>query len=347
MPEQADAVLSALRLGWYMAEVRGRHRSEGPADLESGPALRGYALPLLFERTSTELRVQALAVLGSLADGLGANTSRADGSSYSQGLEKHARQLADCREHGRAEAATMWQAMSALIYRFDAHIQDVLTARSDLQAGGYQLGRALAECYWALDPGASMAGPASWTFLLGTQRCAEISRLLGRMSSFMAPAAGQAIEGSLKVWKSVASDGLWRQGAEDALYRQVRVWYELAVLGQDPVTLIRPYARLRNFYVTRRALAFFSGRLTLAAAGVAGLIALIVIVGSGAGNAVASTLLAIVAAAGLSTAGLSARRFAKELNADLATVAITVVPPRPGTNPKRNSRMIYATMKSR
>lgn len=35
-----------------------------------------------------------------------------------------------------------------LIYKWDAYIQDTLAQRSDTVACGYQLGRALAECYW-------------------------------------------------------------------------------------------------------------------------------------------------------------------------------------------------------
>ena len=71
---------------------------------------------------------------------------------------------------------------------------------SDTQACGYQLGRGLAECYWALDPG-SAEGWDSWTFLFDQARCGELSRLAGRLSGYMQPFGAPAITGSLEVWK--------------------------------------------------------------------------------------------------------------------------------------------------
>src|SRR5262249_42785562 len=70
-----------------------------------------------------------------------------------------------------------------LVLRFDTHIQDTLAAKSDTVVCGYQLGRALAECYWAMDPTAE-DGWASWSFLLGAERHNEIGRLLGRLSAY-------------------------------------------------------------------------------------------------------------------------------------------------------------------
>jgi hypothetical protein len=65
MPEDADAVVAALRLGWYMAEVRGRNRPGGPPGQElSRVGQSSHSLPLSFERSPTELRIQAQAVLG-------------------------------------------------------------------------------------------------------------------------------------------------------------------------------------------------------------------------------------------------------------------------------------------
>ena len=61
-----------------------------------------------------------------------------------------------------------------LLYGFDAHIQDTLAARAFGTASAYQLGRAVAETYWALDPTAPAADPTSWQFLLGPDRRAEI-----------------------------------------------------------------------------------------------------------------------------------------------------------------------------
>lgn len=54
--------------------------------------------------------------------------------------------------------------------------------------------------------------------------------------------------------------------------------------------------------------------------------ALIILLGSGTGSSIANTLLAILAAAGVSAAGVSAKRFRQDLFTDLTTNAITIVP---------------------
>lgn len=68
-----------------------------------------------------------------------------------------------------AAARQLWAGLAELaelIWQFDAHVQDRLTAISETQAIGYLLGRGLAETYWALDPD-QLHGSASWDFLLG------------------------------------------------------------------------------------------------------------------------------------------------------------------------------------
>lgn len=63
-PEDLPQVLSAVRLGWYVVEVRGRNR---PGGLRSAagplPNLLGHVLPIRIERTGPELRIEAQAIL--------------------------------------------------------------------------------------------------------------------------------------------------------------------------------------------------------------------------------------------------------------------------------------------
>jgi len=70
-PQDADEVLAALRLGWYVAEVRGRNRPGGPVPpAESLPNRAGHVLPLRIERTPQELRIEAQSVVRKLAEDL-------------------------------------------------------------------------------------------------------------------------------------------------------------------------------------------------------------------------------------------------------------------------------------
>jgi len=120
-PEDSAEVLSALRLGWYVAEVRGRNRPGGPVPpAESLPNRQGHVLPLRIERAPEELRIEAQVVLRKLACDLGVATITVDGQQRNQ---------AD-------------------------YIDQQVT-----QAAAYQLGRGLAEVYWVLDPSAGCDPP--------------------------------------------------------------------------------------------------------------------------------------------------------------------------------------------
>jgi hypothetical protein len=434
-PDDAKEVLSAFRLGWYFAEMRGRMWPGGPSgNSGSMPDHVDHALPLPSERSKAELRIGVQSVVAELARDLRVDDATG-GTSFSVVLGDKAkllihtyadkaadalRQALDILQQGGAEheagrvlraglviqqvvvarrrqalaaaqsahapraavdleqrmctgeeagaaalehvigtldqqgpeaaaqaitaitqrqqalaaaARQPWGDLAELIWQFDAHIQDRLTAISDTQAIGYLLGRGLAETYWALDPDQAH-GSTSWGFLLGERRCDELSRLTGRLAAYMGQYTAPAIAGSLEVWKEVARTPAWlghTRQAQNVLYEQLSIWYQLA-LGEDPTALIPPYARLRNSYVTKRAVGFFSGRLTLAAIGVTGLIVLIILLGTGTGSLIVNTLLAVLAAAGFSAVGLSARRFTQQVNIDLATLAIIRTPPPPQKN---------------
>ena len=178
-PEDTADVLSALRLGWYMAEVRGRSRPGSPVTpAESLPNRAGHMLPLRIERTPGELRIEAQAVIRKLAADLEVDTVTVNGQP--RNLADHVVQQAVALAGAKPQAAPdVWRALALSIYQFDAHIQDALAAQSGTRSAAYQLGRGLAEVYWALDPAAQCDPPAPdcWTFLLGTQRCGELTRL--------------------------------------------------------------------------------------------------------------------------------------------------------------------------
>ena len=330
-PDDADTVLTALQLGWCVAEVRGRNRLNAPAGPEAGlPNRADQALPLPVEQTPAERRVQAQAVMTVLAGRLGVD-SDADGASFASQINAKANTLATLPKNDSG-ARAQWNAFTELIYRFDAHIQSVLTANSEIQAAGYVLGRGLAECYWSLDPrlpdGASH--PSAWWFLFSDQRCKELNRLLARLSDYMKPYAAPAIADSLDDWKAVAANPQQRLQAQSALYAQVCVWHELTALGRDPTNFIKPHSHAPRLHVIGEGIGFFWGRVTLTLVGLAAAIALVAVLGTGNGNAVSSTLLAVLAATGISTAVLSANRFRQETLTDMAALAVTTF--QPGTS---------------
>jgi hypothetical protein len=386
VPEDSGRVLTAIRLGWYLAEVRGRNRPDAPPGPKAGlPGPPSHALPLRIEQSATELRIEAQAVVIAMADELRVDKGN-DQPSYARAIDLQAGMLARARESaalagqvpvaavagaavagaggagadGAAVAAgppapsavaddpaAQWDALQELIFRFDEHIQNTLVSGADAVACGYQLGRALAEPYWALDPNLpkDAENPAAWDFLLGRERCDEMSRLVGRLSEYCHPYTAAAIAGSVQVWNHVAGDEEWRAKAYYALYLQVRRWYELVVMGQDPTTLVQPYALTRNFRMIKRALRIFWPELVTVVIAAAALSGFAVAIGEKNINSFLKSSLGFIAIAGLSIAGLTARlknqaqamvtRLRQDVYTDLVAVAITTapLPPAPPSKP--------------
>src|SRR5580704_1287092 len=334
--------LSRLRLGWYVAEVRGRNRLGGPVPpAESLPNRQGHVLPLRIERTSEELRIEAQVVVRQLARDLGVDTISVDGQPRNQAdyIDQQAKELAEATS---VAAPAAWQALASSIYQLDAHTQDVLAAHSGTQSAAYQLGRGLAEVYWALDPSAACDPPTPdcWVFLLGAQRCNELARLAGRLSGYFNPYCCPALAGTLRLWLSVASDPQWRNGAEGVLYQQLRHWYELLILGQDPSTLIKPDTVIQNWHAPLRALRALWIQVVTAAVSLALVIALITLTVSGSGNAFLKALFGVLGVVGLSAATVQAGlkntaqslliRLQQDAYTDLVAAAIAEVPDKPG-----------------
>jgi hypothetical protein len=358
MPDDRLEILRALRFGWYVAEFRGRNWPGGPqpAGVEL-PDRPNNALPMRIERTRAEVRFETQVVLERLAADLGLDTIVVNGQqqSLTAAIDQQARALAS-EVPGSVGAAQSWGDLAATIYRLDAHTQDSLTARSELQSAAYQLGRGLAEVYWALDPSAvcKALSPDCWTFLLGDRRCQELGRLVGRLSAYFSPFCAPAVAGTIRLWQSVANDVRWRDGAQDDLYQQLRRWYELLVLGQDPSTLIKPYALLRNWHASLRALQALWIPLVTAAGSLGLVVALVPLIASGS-SMILQALFGVLGAAGLSAAAVQARlktaaqglvtRMRQDAYTDLVAVAIAEAPRKPGV--RRPDKLIAQEIRKR
>lgn len=360
VPKDAATVVAMLRLGWCVAEVRGRNRPDAPPGAGAEPPRTGHALPLQIERTPAEQRIEAQALLIVLSAQLQLDGDGKTHASYARTLDSDAHLLATARATGDAtDAGQRWDALAELIYKFDAHIQDTLAARSDTQLCSYQMGRAMAEAYWALNPTVPTGtdDSSAWWFLLSRQRCREIGRLAGRLCRYFNPYTSPAIAGSAMVWTNVAADPNWRGDAVPALYQQIRRWYELTIVAEDPTTLIGPYALLRNFRMVTRVLRAFWIQFVLIGLGAAALIAFADLLASPQGTSWAKGLLATAGITGFSVAGLSARlknqaqalltRLRQDAYTDLITVDITTAPPPPKTLPTRRRAKVAKLARER
>ncbi|MBV9659886.1 MAG: hypothetical protein JO337_01875 [Acidimicrobiales bacterium] len=356
-PDDYHGVISGVRLGWAVAEVRGRNRPGGPAGQPVIlPPRHGHPLPLRMERSPEELRLQAQATLLLVAHRLHVDQPGADWNLALE-IERLAHALAETRERDgqdSPEAGLAWDRLSESIYRFDAHVQDVLSARSDTQACGYQLGRGLAECYWALDPD-SPKGWASWAFLFDPPRCGELARLVGRMSGYLQPYSAPAVAGSLEVWKLVATNDEWRRQptVRDDLYQQIRNWYELLILDQDPTRIVRPYHLITNWRVTIKAAVTFLPQLLLAGAGLLAVLFFAFELSQKHPAHWVEALTTVLGVVGLTGATVTAKlknegqvlftRFKQDAYTDLIAESITTVP----DPPRRGRALVVQAVRNR
>jgi hypothetical protein len=300
------------------------------------------------QRTPTELRIEAQGVLAKLAVELSVDVDNCGGS-FGRRLDQEAHQLADVsRLPGTTPAALakQWEELADILWDFDSHIQDTLTAESEMQACAYQLGWYLAETYWALDP-YETENAHGWTFLFGERRCAELSRLLGRLSAYMNTYTGSAIDGSIEIWKEFAKDAVFDKNqsdqeraarlAQNVMRDQIRRWYELIVLGQDPTTLIKPFDVLGNFRTLKQAFRQFWPQVAATAIGLGFLVAFLILLGVGGGSGLVKTLGVILAATGLSIGGITGAlknsaqglliRLRQDTYTELVTEGVVVQPP--------------------
>ncbi len=126
-PKDAGEVLSALRLGWAVAELRGRNRPGGPTgDIAPMPDRVDHPLPLRIERGPTELRIESQGVVATLALELRVDASD-DRPSFGKALDE----LAKLLDYTRARTATT--ALQNALTRLEAN--DLVEALSVLRVG--------------------------------------------------------------------------------------------------------------------------------------------------------------------------------------------------------------------
>ena len=388
-PPDAIEVRAAVRLGWMFAEVRGRARPGGPVATAGSGIVRGkWVLPLGSERSPAEREVErqfalmalakdlkvdgpvSAALLKHIAPASGAAVPPVPGAgavpvpapvlTYTSELLRLGVLLSSQQRTNDPQATATWWKFAELLYRWDAHIQDVLLAESESSANAYELGRALAETFWALDPKSTQSisttdgdqpNPVSWGFLLGKERRAVISRLLGRLVAYFHPLTAPAIDGSVAAWGEVAANKKWRDN-EDAvaeLRSQTSNWYSLVVAGLDPETLLKPFALLRSWRIFGKTFRVFGLEMVIGVISVAAIAGVGLLAGYTDTNKHLQTAVAALGVLGVTGSALQARlktttqsaiaRLRQDLSTDLVADQITHTPPAPrGVRSARSRR---------
>lgn len=313
-------LLAVVRLGWTLAEVRGRSRPDGPR--RPDVALPEDRLPLRHQRSAADALAEAATALQA-----GVRREGLEDGTFASGLD-------DALSGPRKGAA-------GFLRDWDRTLQDRLAEDDEDRANAYLLGRGLAECYWGL------VGDEPVVAMLDEDRRTELSRMLGRLPAGAIDAATpSAVAGSVAAWGAVAEDRDWADAGTDreALYGQLRTWYQLLVLGQDPTTLIRPYDALYGVRGLGRRLRLYWPHLLTGVLGVVSVTGVLAVVDDSGDDLLAQLLatggLGAVTVAGLAARGQSAAqkvalRLRQDAYADLVAVSLTVVPDHPAGGTRR------------
>jgi hypothetical protein len=340
-PDGPDTVRSAFRLGWAIAELRGRcrpDRIDKPIP-DPGPAIvrTEHALPLANERSPTEQRIEVIHAVKGLSQELAVDFPLG-GQTRPQQLDPFLDALSL-----RGSDPGAWDQLTNALYNWDAQIQDTLVLRPS-QAAAYQLGRGLSETYWSLDPGVTDANDArSWLFLLGKHRRDTLERYAARLVAFLDPLVLPAVKTSLEAWGGVAADERCR-GQHDALkqlYAQGLMWRDL-IRGErrpedlDPVPVSDIFEEVRLIHKLWSA---FWPQLALGALGAAVLVVGIVGLVAGTENRSISTAFLVLGVLGVTLAGGYAKAkasaasvletFRGAIDRERAGRAATLAPPCP------------------
>jgi hypothetical protein len=275
-PEDAStlsfsAAAAALRLGWAVAETRGRFDPQGDQIARPLPAPT-LVLDAAHERSRTESQIEVAKVLAALgrvevaaidldrltgSEEWGPIPATPAGRTAMTGASDYLGFLASrivWSQERKDVSATLdtfplvpderrdldgyWKRMQWFLWAWDEALQDQLAAGDFGTASAYQLGRGLAETYWALDPRNAEDLSQRWTFLLGENRVQALTTLAQRLAPSLKTYVAAAIEDSVQAWGDVAKSPSNYVNPVDALERQVRIWRDLLVTSRDPMTLV-------------------------------------------------------------------------------------------------------------
>lgn len=307
-PNDVEDVRAAFRLGWAIAELRGRYRPDfraGESGVQQAPIARtGHALPLANERTSKEQRIEVIHVLEGLSEQLEATFPTASGDTKMKRLDVTLRKLDKTPEDSGA-----WNELANGLYYWDADIQDRL-ALIPIQSAAYQLGRGLAETYWALDSQIADSKDArSWLVLLGDDRRATLNRLIARLADFVDPLTVPAVAASLDAWGELASDPHWRlqPDARPALAQQALLWRDLIRGERRPRDLIAGTSALQQIKLLRKLWPVLWPQFVTGVFAVAAVVDAAIALASGAKNVGLATAFGVLGGLGITSASLYGR----------------------------------------
>jgi hypothetical protein len=332
-----EQLRAALNLGWSVAELRGRIRYghvEPPGTVDyQFPREEFHSLPIGGEHSLVEQQIATRVAVGLLADRFGVNAplpkQKEPPPETIKALAMNLENKLEAAENGRdpvrpdaypaaSEVGKAWRAAAGAIYYWDEQIQDGLGVSAELLAA-YQLGRGLAEAFWALNPDVpepetkptleSPPHPGSWEFLLGPRRLEMLGAYLALLEGAFAPLTGSAIRGPLTRWCSLVAtkEVRNRPDALAALRRQLHNWRDVLLGSRDPISFAKGFGPKLALRQAVRVVQTLPLETILTIGGIALLAAAGYLLGSDSSNKGVAVLASVLGFFGVTGAGLLAR----------------------------------------
>jgi hypothetical protein len=315
-PGDRKLILTAARLGWTMAELRGRLR-ESVSGPPPDPARPKGILPLGQERSQKEQLIEYGNVVSGIAKRLDVDVpaqtlshapTDVAGKSASEWLRRSVWAVANPpADTARLKGAS--NELANVYYAWDARIQDELAAQPSMSAA-YQLGRGVAEIRWSLDlRKANDDDLVPGAFLLGSERGERIDRLITRLAAYYDPITQYALVMSLRAWRiddpatAKAPDDAWRSG----LAAQATIWHDLIVGQRDGASLVSPRDVLEHPATLLSLARPLAPEVFIAALGVALLLVAAYVLATPGMTEWIGTAAAVLGLTGVTASGLAAK----------------------------------------
>jgi hypothetical protein len=273
-----DDAAQALRMGWILAELRGRldpqcQYKSRVAGTQPPPTL---LLEAANERSPVEGQIEATKILSTLGEldlltiDIKTLSSRDEWGPVPTGgatvqtpdmlrfLVSRLIYSGDTKEYDKLDAtlttkpiptgepadqAGWWLKVQWFLWAWDEALQDQLAAGNFGTASSYELGRGLSECYWgAMNVTTDEQLQEQWSFYLGEGRVEALRELSLRLAPVFNPYTAPAVIASVEAWGKVVQSKTVKVTIDDLgiMEGQARIWRDLLVTGRDPRTLVEP-----------------------------------------------------------------------------------------------------------
>lgn len=321
------------RLGWLLGEVHGRYRTLSATDSEAVRTRIKGLMPLTSGLSAPELAIRARAHLGEAAEAAGCDFNISDLSELRDDATGTVNEYLETLSKGISEKRA---APTDVIHALESWNRTILDRLDDTSAGAYELGRALAECYWSAVP----PDAVSASLVFGPERVDELRGLVDDAGTWLSSVTRSALTASLEGWRAwVTGKGPLARGELQCLREQYRVWRRLVVEGHDAKELVTARQLVDRAKNDQEVLKAYAAPAWLALGGLVGLALFSAFIASGSISHWVTALVGVVGVTGISAAGVQARvktvvqglgqHLRDAVYADAAAVAVTRLPDEP------------------